>query len=109
MSPQRDPDDAAEERRYIGVLDGSGRRVWVDEDGARRSLPYRGEGLPVGFAWSRHGIGARELSRSILLDATGNEALAERYCRELTHQVIARLPELRFELSRDDVLAWLAR
>jgi Family of unknown function (DUF6166) len=108
MAPPLDP-AALRGRRYIGVQDGSGRRVWVDEGGARRSLPYRGEGLPVGFAWSRRGIGARELSRSILLDATGNEALAERYCRELTHQVIAWLPELRFELTREDVLAWLAR
>jgi Family of unknown function (DUF6166) len=109
MSPQRDHVSAVVERRYVGVLDGAGRRVWVEEGGTRRSLPFRGEGLPVGFAWSRCGLGARELSRSILCDATGNEALAERFCRELTHQVIARLPELSFELSRADVLAWLAR
>jgi hypothetical protein len=96
-------------RLYVGELDYWGRRVWIEEDGARRALPYRGEGLPVGFAWSRVGIGARELSRSILLDATGNQALAERFCRELTHEVIAALPVLGFELGREDVLAWLAR
>lgn len=96
-------------RLYVGELDYWGRRVWIEEDGARRALPYRGEGLPVGFVWSRVGIGARELSRSILLDATGNQALAERFCRELTHEVIAALPVLGFELGHEDVLAWLAR
>jgi hypothetical protein len=53
----------------------------IEEGGVRRALPYRGEGLPVTFVWSRVGIGARELVRSIL----------------------------GFELDRTDVLAWLAR
>jgi hypothetical protein len=34
-------------------------------------------------------------------------ALAERHCRDLTHAVIAELPALGFELTREDVLAWL--
>ena len=87
------------------------RRAGLGREGGEgsRPLPYRGEGPPVGFAWGRVGIGARELSRSILLDATGNAMLAERHCRELTHQVISRLPEPRFELDREDVLAWIAR
>ena len=96
-------------RLYVGELDSWGRRVWIEEDGARRALPYRGEGFPVTFVWSRVGIGARELARSILLDATDNPALAERFCRDLTHEVIAALPVLGFELGREDVLAWLAR
>lgn len=96
-------------RRYVGELHAWGRRVWVDDGKVRRTLRYGGgDGLRVGFAWGRGGTGARELSRSILLDATGNPALAERFCRELTHQVIVQLPELGFELGREDVLAWLA-
>jgi hypothetical protein len=102
-------DHGAGERRYVGELDSFGRRVWVEEGGVRRALPYRGEGLPVTFVWSRVGIGARELARSILLDATDNPALAERFCRELTHEVIAALPILGFRLDRADVLTWLAR
>jgi Family of unknown function (DUF6166) len=96
------------DRRYVGELDSWGRRVWVDEGGTSRPLSYRGPGLPVPLAWGRRGIGARELSRAILLDATGNAALAERYCRELTHQIVAELPELGFDLSSEEVLAWLA-
>lgn len=96
-------------RRYVGELDRGGRRVWVEDGEGHRPLPCRGEGPPGGFVWGRVGIGARELSRSILLDATGNAMLAELHCRELTHQVISRLPEPRFELDREDVLAWIAR
>jgi hypothetical protein len=33
--------------------------------------------------------------------------LAERYCRELTLDVIADLPEESFELDREQILAWL--
>ena len=34
-------------------------------------------------------------------------ALAERHCRAMTHAVVAQLPALGFELTRDDVVAWL--
>jgi hypothetical protein len=61
----------------------------------------------MGFAWGRRGLGARELSRSILHDATGSAALADRLCRDFTHDVVARLPQLGFELDREDVLSWL--
>ena len=54
-------------------------------------------------------MGARELARAILYDATGSPALAERFCRELTHEVVAGLPEVAFELERSEVLDWLAR
>jgi hypothetical protein len=58
-------------------------------------------------SWGRNGLAARELARALIEDATGSPALAERHCRELTHAVIAELPALGFELTRDDVLAWL--
>ena len=93
--------------RYVGVSDWWGRHVWLERDGVRGSLPYRGE-VPMGFAWGRRGICARELSRSILHDATGSAALAERFCRDLTHEVVAGLPEVGFELDREQVLSWLA-
>jgi hypothetical protein len=97
------------ERRYVGELDGRDRQVWVWEGELRRALPWWGERVAVGFEWGRVGIGARELARAILLDATGNVMLAELHCREMTHQVVAHLPESGFELGREEVLAWLAR
>ena len=94
--------------RYVGVADWWGRHVWVERDGVRRALPACGDELIAGFAWGCRGIAARELARAILADATASTAMAERYCRELTHAVICGLPRTGFELDRDDVLAWLA-
>ena len=58
--------------------------------------------------WGRAGLGAREFARALLFDATGSTALADRYCRALTHEVVAHLPEPEFALDADDILAWLA-
>jgi hypothetical protein len=97
----------AESVRYVGVADWWGRHVWVERDGGRSALRACGEDLIAGFAWGRRGIAARELARAILVDATGSPAVAERYCRELTHAVVAGLPRTGFELSRAAVLEWL--
>jgi hypothetical protein len=94
--------------RYVGVADWWGFHVWIEEGGARRALPYRGDAPIAGFAWGRPGLAARELARALIEHATGSPALAERHCRELTHAVIAELPALGFELTREDVLAWIA-
>jgi hypothetical protein len=94
--------------RYMGVSDWWGRHVWLERNGVRGALPYRGDDPLAAFAWGRRGVGARELARSILHDATGSAALAERFCRELTHDLVARLPEIAFELDREEVLDWLA-
>jgi hypothetical protein len=94
--------------RYVGVADWWGRHVWVENDGVRSALHACGEELIASFAWGTRGIAARELARAILADATGNPAIAERYCREMTHAIVAELPRTGFELDRDDVLAWLA-
>jgi hypothetical protein len=101
------PPNATETVRYVGVSDWWGRHVWVERDGARSALHACGEELIAGFAWGTRGIAARELARAILADATGSPAVAERYCRELTHAMIAGLPRAGFELERDAVLGWL--
>jgi hypothetical protein len=93
--------------RYVGLSDWWGTHVWVERDGVRRALPACGDELIAGFAWGCRGIAARELARAILADATGSTAVAERFCRDLTHAVVSGLPRTGFELDRDDVLAWL--
>jgi hypothetical protein len=93
--------------RYVGVADWWGRHVWVERDGVRSVLRACGDELIAGFAWGTRGIAARELARAILADATSSPAVAERYCRELTHAVVAELPRTGFELDRATVLAWL--
>jgi uncharacterized protein DUF6166 len=95
--------------RYTGVADWWGRHVWVERDGVRSALHACGDELIAGFAWGCRGIAARELARAIIADATGSPAVAERYCREMTHALIADAPRTGFELDRDDVIGWLDR
>ena len=93
---------------YRGVADWWGRHVWVERDGIRGALSHHGEDFRVSYAWGRSGIGARELARALLFDATDSAVLSERYCRDFTHEVLAHLPEPEFVLGRDEILAWIA-
>jgi hypothetical protein len=95
--------------RYVGVADWWGRHVWVERAGVRTALRYYGDLEMGGFSWGRRGLAARELSRSLLQDATGSPALADRYCRDLTLELVAELPDEGFDLDRDDILAWLEK
>ena len=95
--------------RYVGISDWWGRHVWVERDGVRTALHACGDELIAGFSWGCRGIAARELARAVLADATGSSAVAERYCRDLTHAIVADLPRAGFGLDRADVLAWLER
>jgi uncharacterized protein DUF6166 len=112
--PRTDPGADREGRprgkatRYRGVADWWGRHVWVERDGIRGALSHHGEDFRASYAWGRSGIGARELARALLFDATDSAALSERYCRDFTHEVLAHLPEPAFVLGRDEILAWIA-
>jgi len=101
------PPNTEDTVRYVGVADWWGRHVWVERDGVRSAIQACGDELIALFAWGCRGIAARELSRAIIADATGSPAVAERYCRELTHAVVAGLPRTGFELDQDEVVAWL--
>jgi uncharacterized protein DUF6166 len=105
--PASSPAAPSSGTRYVGVADWWGSHVWVERGGVRSALRYRGEVAMPAFAWGRRGTAARELARSILHDATGSAVLAERHCRELTHAVIAQLPQTGFALTREEVLGWL--
>jgi hypothetical protein len=108
VAPRREDRPPGKATHYRGVADWWGRHVWVERDGIRGSLSHRGEDPRVSYAWGRSGIGARELARALLFDATDNAALSERYCRDFTHEVVAHLPEPEFVLGRDDILVWIA-
>jgi hypothetical protein len=95
--------------RYVGAGEAGHREVWIERDGVRRVAQTPTDDAPARFDWSRTGPGACALARLVLQDATGSPALADRYCRALTYDVIARLPDRAFELSGADVLAWLER
>jgi hypothetical protein len=94
--------------RYVGVRDASGSQVWVERNGSRRPIATDADDEPaMPLAWSLTGPGASTLARLVLRDATGSPALAGRFYRRMTFDVIARLPPHRFEMTGDDVLRWL--
>lgn len=94
-------------RAYVGELVHAGSTVVIENGGERWPLPLRESG--GGYAWGRAGAGPRELARAILLDATGNEMLAERLCRPLTWEIVAELPREGFRLTEAEVLGWIER
>lgn len=92
---------------YIGVTTAFDKTVFVDGEGGLQALRLAGSTLPAGYAWGRVGSGPREVARAILLNATGNEMLAERLCRPFTWEVVSQLPSDSFCISCKDVLAWV--
>lgn len=93
---------------YVGVADWWGRHVWLEQGDTRTRLRYSG-GSVIAFAWGRAGLGARELARSILQDATGESELPDALYGRFAHEIIAALPEHGFILDRKAVIAWLAK
>ena len=101
-----DPPDSRE-IVYVGKATALGRAVVVERGEFGRPLALGDAALVRGYSWGRAGIGPRELARAILIDATGNEMLAERLCRPLTWEVIGNLSPDGFRLGRSEVLAWI--
>lgn len=94
---------------YVGEMTAFGPAVFIRQDGIGRPLRLGEAAAGRGYAWGRTGVRAREVSRAILIDASGNEMLAERLCRPFTWEVLSGLPPGGFQLSKEEVLAWLAR
>jgi hypothetical protein len=95
------------EPSYIGVTTAFGKTVFIGDEAGLRTLRLGGSALTIGYTWGRAGPGPREVARAILIDATGNEMLAERLCRPFTWEVVSKLPSDEFCITRADVLAWI--
>ena len=93
--------------RYLGIHDAHGVRLWIEREGVREAMTPSEEDAGTALAWSRTGAGASALARLVLTDATGSPALANRFYRRLTFDVIAGLPERSFELTDVDIVRWL--
>ena len=61
---------------------------------------------PTGFAWGYLGSGPAQLALAILLDATGDEELAQRYYMDFKQDFVARWPE-KWLITTNDIDAWL--
>jgi hypothetical protein len=93
---------------YIGVTTAFEKTVFVDGERGLQVLRLSGSTLTTaGYTWGRAGPGPREVARAILIDATGNEMLAERLCRPFTWEVVSKLPSDGFCITRKEVLAWV--
>lgn len=95
------------EPSYIGVTTAFDKTVFIGDAGGLQTLRLGGSALTSGYTWGRAGPGPREVARAILIDATGNEMLAERLCRPFTWEVVSKLPADEFCITRADVLAWI--
>ena len=61
---------------------------------------------PTGFAWGYLGSGPAQLALAILLDATGDEELAQRHYMSFKEDFVARWPE-KWLITTSDIDAWM--
>lgn len=87
--PQTLPTPRPGHRVYVGAYEDDETTVYIHEDTAPRPLP----GGP--FAWGYQGAGPRAVARAILT-MEYNEVVADVMADRLMEQVIAQLPDWRY-------------
>ena len=97
--------------KYVGVRTPDGTTVALEDDrGGVRPLPSRTDlrrHSPAGLEWGFAGSGPAQLALALLADAVGPHR-AEFLYQKFKVAVVAALPRDRWELSRDDILRWVA-
>ena len=97
--------------RYIGFRTASGAHVVVRTDKRSTNLQPRPDlirHVPVGFDWGRSGSGQAQLALALLAHASGDDAFALEHYQVFQHEIIARLPKHRFEITGSQALQMLA-
>lgn len=97
--------------RYIGFRTPSGAHVVVRTDERSTNLQPRPDlirHVPVGFDWGRSGSGQAQLALALLAHASGDDAFALEHYQVFQHEIIARLPKNRFEITGSQALQMLA-
>ena len=64
--------------------------------------------IPVGFEWGRSGSGQAQLALALLAHISGDDAFALEHYQLFQHEIIARFPEHRFEITGGQALQMLA-
>ncbi len=70
--------------------------------------PRPGRLYAGGHEWGYGGSGPHQLSYDLLYHATANLALAAQFYRLFACDVVSRLPRDGWELSRAQIVAWVA-
>ena len=97
--------------RYIGLRTKSGTQVVVQTAEGRTDLQPRLDLIrhsPVGFDWGRSGSGQAQLSLALLAHVSGDDAFALEHYQLFQHEIIARFPMHRFEITGRQALQMLA-
>lgn len=118
FAPQRGPKRPAGDgasvtdrptKKYVGVRTESGTTVAREDDrgdvfalAARTDLKNHS---PSGFEWGYGGSGPAQLALAILADALGAEKALGCY-QKFKVRVVAHFARERWELTRDEVIAW---
>lgn len=64
---------------------------------------------PDGFNWGYGGSGAAQCALGILLDTTGDRAIALRWYQDFKNEVIAHIPnDQKVQIPQEKVLEWMA-
>ena len=93
--------------KYIGTRTPSGPYVIVQTEMGSGNLQPRFDLIrhsPIGFDWARTGSGAAQLALALLAHASGSGRFALKYHQVFQHEIVARLPQGRWELSSVQVL-----
>lgn len=102
---------------YKGVRDTSGTahvvkchpgRDVMPRLALKRSLKLRGHS-PTGFEWGYGGSGPAQLALALLLDVTGDKALALEHYQDFKWQVVANLAHEGWNLPDADIQDWLKK
>ena len=92
---------------YVGYEAADGKTKHVEE-----LCPAPSQALinhsPNGFNWGYGGSGAAQCALGILLDVTGNRAIALRWYQDFKNEVIAHIPTgKKVQISQEKVRDWL--
>ncbi len=96
-----------DEISYVGKFTAFGRAVFVEHGNLSHPLMLGESEAACGLGWRRGGSDP-EISRALLLHATGDAKIASRLGADFATGILADLPPAGFRLSRVRVLEWVA-
>ena len=93
---------------YVGYEAANGKTRHVEELSPAPSQTLVNHS-PNGFNWGYGGSGAAQCALGILLDTTGDRAIALRWYQAFKNEVIAHIPtDKKVQFSQEKVLEWVA-